>query len=284
MTLFQSRAARTAFQFFTISGDLIFAVDAKGIVRGSCNPAALNALRRHDSIFPNGRLEMLRDGSSSVQAELGNLPAIWRCSTVGGTDIVLVVCSTELGRLIQAATTDPLTGLANKRQFLEDISKSRQESCLGALLLIDIDHFKLCNDRYGHVVGDKVLAAVGQVVAKHTRPEDRSYRYGGEEIAVRMDGLINDPQFSLTIVCSRAEAIRADVERLCFASITEPITVSIGFALYPHHHDLEEYIQKADQALYYAKQHGRNRVISFDDVPAKWLSSRQPSVVSVAQA
>jgi diguanylate cyclase (GGDEF)-like protein len=274
MRLLRSRKANTALELFDQTEDLVFAVDRQGIVRGSCNPAALNALQRHDSIFPRGGIGVLRQcihkGPQTIQGHLGNEPAAWKAQHVERTDQVLVVCSTEVGRLTAAASTDVLTGLANKRQFLQDLTRLREKTCLTALLLIDIDHFKQCNDTYGHEVGDKILTAVGRVIAENTRPEDRSYRYGGEELAVRMEGLINNAQFSHAVVRSRAEAIRAGVEQQTLDGVDRPITVSIGVALYPSSDNAAARVSEADRALYFAKQSGRNRVIFASEVPPTW--------------
>lgn len=271
-------AGTTALHFFETTEDLMFAVNAQGIVRGSCNPAALAALQRHDSIFPNGGIGVLRraiqKGTTTVHhGHLGDQPAVWKATHIPKSDVVLVICSLELGRLNEEATVDPLTGLANKRQFLRDLVRRHTAESLTALLLVDIDHFKQCNDTYGHEMGDLILAAVGRVIAQHTRPEDRSYRFGGEELAIRMEGLISNREFSLAVVRSRAEAIRTGVARLRFDGVEKPITVSIGVTLYPNT-DGDGRLAEADRALYWAKNRGRNQVIFHEEVPADW----QPTV------
>lgn len=282
MKLFRSRRATTALELFQTTEDLVFAVNAQGIVRGSCNPAALNALQRLDSIFPKGGVGVLRrciqKGTQTINGYLGNEPAVWKTSHVEGTDQVLVVCSTEIGRLEAEATTDGLTGLANKRQFLIDLGRQRSGDSLTALLLIDIDYFKRWNDERGHGFGDTVLSAVGSVVNKNTRPEDRSYRYGGEELAVRMRHLVHDRVFSRAIVLSRAEAIRAGVERLQFEGVDRPVTVSVGIALYGGSDQEKASLHQADRALYYAKHRGRNRVVFSDEVPDDWQQSAVSSI------
>ncbi len=290
--LFKKGTAKWALQAFEASKDLYFAVDEQGIVRGSCNPAALNALQRPDrnALFPLGQyralLGCLRTGQeATIRGELDSQPAIWECVPLTGTNTVLVRCSTHLGQLDYAATTDPLTGLANKRQFLDDLREHRTNSGLTALLLADIDHFKQCNDHYGHEVGDTILSAVGRVIAKNTRVEDRSYRYGGEELAVRMEGLINNVDFSRALAHSRAEAIRAGVEQLVFDGVDRPITVSIGVVLYGSKDNAVSRVPEADRALYYAKETGRNRVVFYEDVPTDWLPRRSvPSQPEPAHA
>lgn len=280
MKLLRSRRASTALELFNQTEDLVFAVNAQGIVRGSCNPAALKALQRLDTIFPSGGVGALRQcihrqGSMNVNGWLGDKPAVWKTVHVERTDQVLVVCSAELGRLNLEASTDVLTGLANKRQFLQDLSSQLARNSLTALLLIDIDHFKRFNDQYGHVAGDTVLSAVGQVIAKNTREEDRSYRYGGEELAIRMKGLIDNTEFSRAVARTRAEAIRAGVEQLTFDDIAETVTVSIGITLYQSGSDSTRRVSEADRALYYAKDQGRNRVVFFDEVPVSWVPPGQ---------
>ncbi len=285
MKLLRPRKASTALELFNQTEDLVFAVNAQGIVRGSCNPAALDALQRLDSIFPKGGIGVLRRciqrGSQTVEGQLGDKPAIWKSVHVERTDQVLVVCSTELGRLRLEASTDVLTGLANKRQFLQDLSHHLARTSLTALLLIDIDHFKRFNDHYGHEAGDTVLSAVGQVIAKNTRAEDRSYRYGGEELAIRMEGLIDNTEFSRAVARSRAEAIRAGVEQLTFDEIREPLTVSVGITLYQSGNDSTRRVSEADRALYYAKDQGRNRVVFFDEVPVSWVPPGQTTANAI---
>ena len=181
--------------------------------------------------------------------------------------------------LEQLAREDKLTGLCNRRHFEE----RAQEECLRAqryghslsLLLGDLDHFKQVNDRYGHACGDMVLRQVSQTLLLHCRNSDLVARYGGEE-------------FTVLLFETDAEHAERVAERLCAAiralSFTLPsgpfhITISFGVASLQHRRDqdLTALLEKADQALYTAKQKGRDRI-------ERWLGDAPPAVPSPASA
>jgi len=166
-------------------------------------------------------------------------------------------------RLEQLSLTDPMTGLANRRRLDETLRAewhraTRQRTPL-ALAMIDIDHFKLYNDHYGHTVGDRCLRQVAACLAASTRVTDLAARYGGEEFAIVM------PATDLDAATHLAQHLRAAV-----AQLAEPhpladnhiVTVSIGVtATTPTpHDDPTTLVELADTALYQAKDHGRNRV------------------------
>ena len=164
------------------------------------------------------------------------------------------------------AAVDALSTLANRRAFdlrLTDSWKNAAENQTSLVLfLIDIDHFKTYNDHYGHQAGDRAIQRVGQVLKRVLRrPEDFASRYGGEEFAVILVGVDRDAALAL------ADRIREQVlgERIEHVQSTaaEVVSVSIGVAhLFPHATERSEkgFVQLADQALYSAKQRGRNRV------------------------
>lgn len=158
------------------------------------------------------------------------------------------------------ANVDNLTGLYN-RYSLEDIfkriSQEMNPSSVICLLLCDIDHFKLVNDRYGHDVGDKVLCEVAGIIKKACRDKDYVFRYGGEEFVVltSIDSFENVKIFG--------ERIRRSVEN---APIIEghKVTISIGIAVGVKNNKLDNLLKQADEALYAAKNDGRNRVVIKD--------------------
>jgi two-component system cell cycle response regulator len=160
-----------------------------------------------------------------------------------------------------AATTDPLTGLMNRRAFLAalDVEQSRSErqGYPMSLLLLDVDHFKAINDTYGHAVGDQVLAAVGQVLMQEVRKTDFVGRWGGEEFVVLLSGA-GEPGARIG-----AERIRAAIEAM---QVCEeggrmvPVRVSIGVSCLEVKDTPEILIGRADRAMYQAKSTGRNRV------------------------
>ena len=160
------------------------------------------------------------------------------------------------------ANTDPRTGLANSRAFdlaLEEALAARSVDETLSVLMIDIDHFKLFNDRHGHPAGDEALRAFGAVLRSCMRDGDVAARYGGEEFAVLLRGV--DAQVASVV----AERIRARTESTIIAlapGMTDRITVSIGVANVPEHGlDRVSVLRIADGALYQAKAAGRNRVL-----------------------
>lgn len=167
-------------------------------------------------------------------------------------------------RIERMAVTDGLTGLYNRRHFLERLSLefnrlSRHSSSL-SLLLLDIDHFKKINDTYGHPAGDDVLKGVAGIIREAIRNIDIPARYGGEEFAVLL------PDTNKEGAMRMAERLRSSIgkRRFSFEGKEIPVTASIGIATSPSDaRTKEELIGKADEALYRAKGEGRNRCISW---------------------
>ncbi len=164
--------------------------------------------------------------------------------------------------LKQQATHDALTGLLNRRAILEYLDKElarglrRQENlCVG---LMDIDHFKLINDTHGHQVGDEVLCELASRLSQALRPYDRVGRYGGEEFLV----VISDCDCAL--IRKHYDRLRLALSEKPFATAAGPVavTASIGVGIVQRDRFVDTYglIRLADQALYRAKEQGRNRV------------------------
>ncbi len=155
---------------------------------------------------------------------------------------------------------DFMTGVLNRKGFDEMLAKSVSEATdLLCLLIVDIDHFKKFNDKYGHIVGDEVLKFVAKNIRKVVRGNDYVARMGGEEFAVIL------PKTPLLGAVTVAENVRSSISRLKLErkeqlERLETITVSIGAAQYQPGESLENFINRADQALYSAKNAGRNRV------------------------
>ena len=161
------------------------------------------------------------------------------------------------------AKHDALTGLANRRQLDETVKKiwaEGDESSSAAVVMIDIDHFKRFNDRYGHVTGDTCLKRVAGAIATELRnTDDLAVRYGGEEFLVLM------PQTDLSKAVQIAERIRRRIENLAIPhedlSPRSALTVSLGVIAGPMGtHSFSELVAGADAALYAAKRAGRNQV------------------------
>jgi diguanylate cyclase (GGDEF)-like protein len=171
-------------------------------------------------------------------------------------------------RTEEMAVTDVLTGLHNRRwldgRLQEEVQRSQRFDKSLSVLMLDIDHFKRINDQYGHPAGDAVLKHLAEVVVSQLREVDLATRYGGEEFVVML------PETDDAAAMHGAERIRRAVAG---ASFTLPdgseisMTVSIGVASYPGSAaGAEELIAHADQALYLAKQAGRNRVALYRDM------------------
>lgn len=164
--------------------------------------------------------------------------------------------------LMTVASTDSLTALLNRRAFtamvdgylerVTDTAASRK----GALLVVDVDHFKAVNDRFGHDNGDEALKLIAGSIKRVVRDLDLVGRIGGEEFCVFMPGL--DPDRTV----SAAERIRQAVEQVEFTVADElyHLSVSIGGATFAERVDFSSLYRCADQWLYFAKENGRNRV------------------------
>lgn len=172
--------------------------------------------------------------------------------------------------LRELAATDALTGLPNRRHFMLQLGSElarvqRQPSLKSALLMLDLDHFKLVNDTYGHGVGDAVLRHFAELAGNEMRKVDTLGRLGGEEFAILL------PDTDLPGAQFVAERLRQRLEASAFLSKGQPValTVSVGIGLIdPADHSVEAVLARCDQALYVAKRKGRNRVE---------LNERQPS-------
>ncbi len=169
-------------------------------------------------------------------------------------------------KLLQLTLEDQLTGIANRRCFDETLSKeflrSRRDKTPISLILCDIDYFKIYNDQNGHIKGDQCLQQVASIIAEAVRrPADVACRYGGEEFAVIL------PQTDLPGAAFLAEQIRKAVWGKQIehtgSNIEGRVTLSLGVAVKDEAiHSVEQLIQVADQALYQAKEAGRNQVKS----------------------
>jgi len=165
-------------------------------------------------------------------------------------------------RLEELSNTDDLTKLYNRRYFFELLDlefqrAQRYESKL-AFVMIDIDHFKNFNDSYGHLIGDRILYEVAQILRETLRVHDIVGRYGGEEFGLLMPE--TDLKGSLVV----AERYRKRVEdyMLLEGDMELRVTISLGVATYPHAriNTIDDLIRLADNALFEAKKNGRNRV------------------------
>ncbi len=176
---------------------------------------------------------------------------------------ILLAMAKERTELLHrtAALVDPLTGIANRRSFLQDAAQLAKRHSANprptAVLLIDLDHFKSINDRFGHALGDRALEIFADAARQSMRSSDLLGRLGGEEFAAVLSDTSRDKAVAV------AERIRANFAQAALEVDNRPLgaTVSIGLvhcedgAL-----DVSELLAQADQALYFAKENGRNRV------------------------
>jgi diguanylate cyclase len=203
-----------------------------------------------------------------VANERGHLPTDWGLPTV-----VRDLLSTleESKYLVNAlfdrltdleAGRDVLTQLYNRR-FLQTIMRRAMKLAMRhensyAVLMLDVDHFKRVNDQHGHDVGDRVLQHVAALMLAHARASDFFFRYGGEEFLAVLNEV--NPEQALMV----AEKIRSRIESADIGlgdGKALRVTISIGVAMHDGHPDFQQLIIRADEALYQAKQSGRNRVV-----------------------
>ena len=222
--------------------------------------------------------------SYPIVATLAGLPASQRLVDVGvllfTNAIGAIVCYSleranrtnflESQLLIETARRDGLTGIANRRTFDEHLDRvwaqAAREGRPLTLLMIDIDHFKSYNDRFGHQAGDQCLRRVAWSLSGHARrPLDIAARYGGEEFAMVLYDASRQHAEDM------ARQIQAGIESLAIAHAASPVsgkrlTVSIGIACVQPMSDRSHYgfIQLADEALYAAKERGRNCIVIMD--------------------
>lgn len=163
---------------------------------------------------------------------------------------------------------DSLTGLYNRRFFEayldKEMNKAKRYPTIFGILLLDIDHFKAINDTYGHMIGDKVLIQLAQILNHELRESDVVARWGGEEFILFIR------EVTLEKIQEKAEKIRKSVEKHVVMVNGEKVlcTVSIGIALFDDEIDKDLIIKKADDALYQAKNSGRNKIVvnSYDQL------------------
>lgn len=247
-------------------------------------------------LFAHGALFLLRTPLSVAMpqtAHSGALSSAW-LTVVSGEALlftiaiafVLLAMAKERAEFHQrrAALIDSLTGLANRRAFLqgaEDLIRLQvRRGRPVAVFLIDLDHFKSINDRFGHMVGDKVLKLFGDLAKAKLRGTDIVGRLGGEEFAVLLADADRDNAF---LVAERLRSAFA-TSSIVAADAVVSATISIGISIIQDpNEDLTHLLASADQALYRAKANGRNQcVLAAIDQPAEGLmETASPSVVPV---
>jgi diguanylate cyclase (GGDEF)-like protein len=164
------------------------------------------------------------------------------------------------------ANTDTLTKLFNRRSFDKILDKAmdlfKENNLNFSLVLIDLDDFKKLNDTYGHPAGDEVLRIFGGILQNNMRQEDSAFRYGGEEFAIIASG-------------DKVENIRLFIERIhnqvrnriiTFEDTEISFTFSAGLVCIQKSFSKDDLINAADQALYYAKKHGKDKIVTYQEI------------------
>ncbi|HKC26077.1 MAG TPA: diguanylate cyclase, partial [Thermoanaerobaculia bacterium] len=191
------------------------------------------------------------------------------------TIIFLSVVADRVKRLRVAATTDPLTGLANRAVLFErialELARARRASRPLTLAVLDLDHFKRFNDEFGHIAGDRLLIATAQALVDSIRDTDLAARYGGEEFVVVL------PDAATVDALACLERIRAAVAEARVSGAKGGTTVSIGVAVYDPavrpNVSVTALLRQADAALYQAKARGRDRLVVAEGAPPASSSS-----------
>jgi diguanylate cyclase (GGDEF)-like protein len=192
------------------------------------------------------------------------IPELGRQAIAAGERISLALANLKLREVLRSQSIrDPLTGLFNRRYMEESLEREIRRAIrnkeLVSLLMIDIDHFKKFNDTFGHQAGDTLLRELGAFLNQRTRGQDVACRFGGEEFALILTGA------SIEAACKRADLLCEEVRQISVlytGRVLGKITLSIGVSAFPEHGEsTEELLRNADQALYRAKNEGRDRVI-----------------------
>ena len=193
---------------------------------------------------------------------------------LGSMGFVLMVKERSDKAVMQLAMTDSLTLIPNRRALLEyaEHMLARRGGVPLALLMIDVDRFKIINDAYGHLIGDEVLRKVASRLSERLRKQDLLGRYGGEEFCVIA------PETTVSGAITLAESLRATVNSTPFSTecgdVTVSVSIGISFSSPSVACNLHEMISEADAALFTAKKTGRNKVVCFGDENAEDLAEK----------
>jgi len=167
--------------------------------------------------------------------------------------------------LRKQAKYDSLTGLLNRGELMNQLEKeferARRYDINGSLIILDLDHFKKINDRYGHIVGDRVLSSVGNLLEEEKRTNDICGRYGGEEFCLYL------PETELDRAHQMAERLRQSIETMDFSAGESNFSVTASFGVSNFHTEEDSVtgtLKAPDRALYEAKNNGRNQIVVYE--------------------
>jgi diguanylate cyclase (GGDEF)-like protein len=263
--LFLYRSDHSGYEFGTVWGtaDRTSSLGTSTSATRTCptTPIHLDAFDLHYQLAaqgqPLGVLAMMKAGDTvSIGAE--------QLYSAVADVVSLAIANLQLrASLEEQAVRDPLTDLYNRRHFertlKDEIRHAGRTGQALSLITADIDHFKSFNDRLGHEAGDQVLKALGRLMKLTFRVRDVPCRYGGEEFLILL------PETNLVSAAIRAERLAEQVRHVHIGLTSgslEKLTISVGVATYPEHGEVaQELLRRADEALYQAKEFGRNRVV-----------------------
>lgn len=229
----------------TLLAILFVSISATLLIRSIVEP--LNKAIKHFKQIAKGNLD--ENISTSNQDEVGQV--LNELSAMQGKLKVMI------GELDQLASTDKLTGAWNRRRFEEtvetEMDRLRRYGQRLSLMILDVDHFKKINDQYGHPIGDQVLIDLSNTIRSSLRASDSLTRWGGEEFVILC------PNTTAAIVSKLAERLRKKIATVSFKEVGT-ITVSFGVAECGPSETWEQWLHRADEALYLAKSGGRDQV------------------------
>ena len=188
---------------------------------------------------------------------------------------VMRLMTHQADQLADLALSDPLTGAYNRRymqpQAIRSLADYQRYARLSSLLMIDIDHFKSINDSFGHAEGDRVLKAIVSLIDNRIRGVDMLFRLGGEEFVILLS------EAGALTAAKIAEELRISIANMK-TTVGRPVTVSIGVCDVTLAESAEDWLTKVDEAMYAAKQQGRNRVYTLEpiSIPNAKISSTLP--------
>lgn len=224
----------------------------------------------------------LVNGQKVAQAELNNGDKIKIGEYLFRFDLMDEIDREYQRQIRRLLSHDDLTGLLSSRSFFSELrreaARAAYEKKPFCVLMMDVDHFKIVNDTYGHLTGSKTLEQIGICITQNLRTGDVAARFGGEEFAA----FLLDAEPAQGIVA--AERIRTEIEAQDFSVVkkghydkSHKVTISIGVASFPiDSSDPIELIEMADSALYRAKHEGRNRTCTYQEIPNDQLQKTLP--------
>ena len=197
-------------------------------------------------------------------------------------NLILGVVESLQSRLMELTVTDPLTGAFNRRRMDETlaqlIERRARTGATASAILVDVDHFKSINDRFGHEAGDRVLKGLVTRLKDRARKLDSVFRVGGEEFLVLL------PDTGAAEAVGVAESLRQAVANAVLLD-DEPVTISVGVSELRERDGADDWLKRADEALYRAKKSGRDRVLgtgSYEAPGSVALKPRAPALWSVS--